>query len=416
MLAALLERPGTVTVRDIPPPRAEAGLALVRVALAGICGTDLKIAAGDIPVPAGRVLGHEMTGRVEAPGRRGVPPAGTAVLVNPAAFCGACDLCRRDLPQLCRRGGLLGRDADGCFAELVAVDEALLHPIPDSVAAEAAALLQVLSTCVHAQSGLRAGPRDSAVVIGLGVTGLLHVQLLRARGLRAIIGVTRSAWKRDLAMRFGASAVADPGEAADAVAEATGGRGADIAIECAGTPAALAQAIRLAGAGGTVVAFGIVAHAAELAPYEWYVKELTIRSPRAARPRDCDEAILLCAQRRLDPAPLVTGRFPLARLPDALAASRDPAQLKVVVDAGAGPGLPGLAEATLLEEHHADHRPVAGHLRGHAGVPGPPEDGAVRARDPRGDGAQVRQRLLLPDHRVHAERQRAHACRLLLPS
>ena len=321
-------------MRDLPAPRAEPGLALVRVAQAGICGTDVKIAAGDIPVPAGRVLGHEMTGWVEVPGPRGIPAAGTAVLVNPATFCGTCDLCRRDLPHLCRRGGLLGRDADGCFAELLAVDEALLHPIPDSVQPDAAALLQVLSTCVHAQSRLRStpeGPEDSAVVIGLGVTGLLHTQLLRARGVGTIIGVTRSAWKRDLARRFGATAIATPDEAACVVAEATGGRGARVAIDCAGTPATLGQAIRLAGAGGTVIAFGIIATAAEVTPYEWYLKELTVHSPRAARPRDCDSAIRLCAERRLDLDPLVTARFPLTRLPDALAACRDSAQLKVVI-------------------------------------------------------------------------------------
>jgi L-iditol 2-dehydrogenase len=351
VLAAVLERPGTVAVRDLPAPRAAPGLALVRVAQAGICGTDVKIAAGEIPVPARRVLGHEMTGWVEVPGPRGIPPAGTAVVVNPAIFCGSCDLCRRDLPHLCRHGGLLGRDADGCFAELLAVDEALLHPIPDSVPPDAAALLQVLSTCVHAQSRLRStpadpapedpapedpapqdsAPEDSAVVIGLGVTGLLHTQLLRARGVRTIIGVTRSAWKRDLARRFGATAVAAPDDAADVVAEATGGRGARVAIDCAGTPATLAQAVRLAGAGGTVIAFGITTKAADVTPYEWYLKELTIHSPRAARPRDIDTAIQLCAERRLDLDPLVTARFPLTRLPAALAACRDPAQLKVVI-------------------------------------------------------------------------------------
>jgi threonine dehydrogenase-like Zn-dependent dehydrogenase len=214
----------------------------------------------------------------------------------------------------------------------VAVDEALLHPIPESVAPDAAALLQVLSTCVHAQSGLRPSPDDSAVVIGLGVTGLLHLQLLRARGLRTIIGVTGSEWKHDLARRMGASAATAPDEAAAAVADATGGHGARFVIDCAGTSVTFAQAVRLAGAGGTVVAFGIVAHATDVTPYEWYLKELTIHSPRAARPRDCDTAIELCARRRLDLGPLVTVRFPLARLPDALAASREPAQLKVVVD------------------------------------------------------------------------------------
>lgn len=336
MLAAVLDRPGTVTVRDVPAPRAGTGLAVVRVAQAGICGTDLKIAAGDVPVAPGRILGHEMAGWVEVPGRRGTPPAGTMVMVNPAAFCGACDLCRRDLPHLCRDGGLLGRDADGCLAEAVAVDEALLHPVPGSVPLADAALLQVLSTCVHGQSGLRPSPADSAVVIGLGVAGLLHLQLLRERGVRTVVAVTRSAWKGELARRFGASVVASPGEAGEATAVATGGRGASIAIDCAGTSATLGQAFGLAGPGGTVVAFGILAHAARFLPYEWYHKELRIQCPRAARPRDCDGAIRLCAERRVELAPLVTGRFPLARLADALAASRDPAQLKVLVDVASG--------------------------------------------------------------------------------
>ena len=80
-------------------------------------------------------------------------------------------------------------------------------------------LLQVLSTCVHAQPPAA----DSAVVVGLGVTGLLHVQLLRDRGVPVIVGVTRAAWKRDLALASGASVVVAPDGAAAAVAEATGG-------------------------------------------------------------------------------------------------------------------------------------------------------------------------------------------------
>lgn len=305
----------------------------MRVAQAGICGTDVKIASGEIPVARPRVLGHEMTGWVETPGHRGAVPAGAPVLVNPAVFCGRCDLCRRDLPQLCRAGALLGRDMDGVFADLVAVDEAFLHPIPAGLPAAEGALLQVLSTCVHAQSGLRTAPGDTAVVIGLGVSGLLHVQLLRDRGVRTIIGITRSAWKRDLALKSGASVTATPQEAEQAVADATDGRGADIAIECAGTQATLAQAMRLAGPGGTVLVFGTTAPAADGMPtYDWYFKELTIRNTRAARPRDCDLAIQLAVERRLDLAPLVTARFPLEQAGQALAACADPAQLKVVLD------------------------------------------------------------------------------------
>ena len=335
MLAAVIERPGTVTVREVPAPQA-AGLALVRVGVAGICGTDRKLAAGVVPVTAPRVLGHEMTGWVEVPGPGGAVPAGARVVVNPAAFCGLCRECRRDLPHLCARGGLLGRDLDGCFAEYVAVPETLLHRLPAEVTADEAALIQVLSTCVHAQSGVPVSPDGSAVVLGLGVAGLLHVQLLRARGVRTIIGVTRAAWKRDLALACGASAVVAPDEAAAAVAAATGGRGADLAIESAGTPATLAQAMRLAGPGATVIVFGVVSGGGGLPTYEAYLKELTIRWPRASRPRDFDTAIRLCADRRLDLAPLVTARFPLCKVTDALAASEHPEHLKIVLDV-AGP-------------------------------------------------------------------------------
>ncbi|MBO0771967.1 MAG: alcohol dehydrogenase catalytic domain-containing protein [Actinobacteria bacterium] len=331
MLAAVLDGPGVVSVREVAAPAA-AGRALVRVEQAGLCGTDLTIVAGEPPVPAGRVLGHEMSGRVEVAGPAGAVPAGTPVLVNPAVYCGLCPECRNDLPNLCRHGGLLGRDADGCFAELVAVPETQLHPLPDSVAAGQAALLQVLSTCVHAQSLAPAAPGDTAVVIGLGVTGLLHLQLLRARGVRTIVGITRSAGKQELARQSGATAVAAPQDAAAAVAAATGGHGAGLVIECAGAPGTLAQATELAEPGGTVIAFGITPPAAALPTYQWYYKELTIRCPRAARPRDVDTAIRLAADRRLDLGPLVTARFPLTRTADALAAAAAGGQLKVVLD------------------------------------------------------------------------------------
>jgi len=146
------------------------------------------------------------------------------------------------------------------------------------------------------------------VVVGLGVSGLLHLQLLRERGVGTLIGVTRSAAKRELALRLGADVVAAPGEADDAVAEATGGRGADVAVECVGTQETLAQAMHLAGAGGTVLVFGTTAPSADGLPtYQWYFRELTSLNPRAAR-------------------------FPLAEAGRALAACAEPGQLKVMLD------------------------------------------------------------------------------------
>ena len=186
----------------------------------------------------------------------------------------------------------------------------------------------MLSTCVHAQPPAA----DSAVVVGLGVTGLLHVQLLRDRGVPTIVGVTRAAWKRDLALASGASVVVAPDDAAAAVAEATGGRGADVVIECAGAAGTLAQAIRLAGPGATVIMFGTVRIADGLPVYAAYLAELMIRCPRASRPGDFDTAIRLCAERRVALAPLITGRYPLGEVAQALAASGRPEHLKIVLD------------------------------------------------------------------------------------
>jgi L-iditol 2-dehydrogenase len=334
MLAAVMEGPGSVVVRQIATPQVE-GLALIRVIQAGVCGTDREVAAGGVPVTLPRVLGHEMTGLVEVPAPGGAVPAGTPVAVNPAVFCGACLACRAGRPNLCPRGGLLGRDLDGCFAEFVAVSDALLHPLPPTITAAEAALLQVLSTCVHAQDGAPVSPDGSAVVIGLGVTGMLHLQLLRARGVRELVGVTSTTWKRDLATACGATAVVGPADAAATVAEVTGGQGANLVIECAGTPATLAQAVRLAAPGGTVIGFGIVTSADGLPAYDAYLKELTLRWPRASLPRDFDTAIRLCAQHRLELGPLVTGRFPLTEVSAALTASGLPGHLKVVIDVAA---------------------------------------------------------------------------------
>ena len=91
-------------------------------------------------------------------------------------------LCLRGYDNLCRNGGLLGRDVDGVCAEYVAVPEDQLHEVPTAVSADAAPLLQVLGTVVHAQRSVEPDATECAVVIGLGISGLLHLQMLLHRG------------------------------------------------------------------------------------------------------------------------------------------------------------------------------------------------------------------------------------------
>lgn len=331
MRAVVVSGPGRVAVEDVPEPSAGDG-ALVEVEVSGVCGTDLKIVEGGIRVDYPRVIGHEVIGRVVEPGPHGLIPQGTRVLVDPSVSCGHCRLCRADLADLCPNGALIGRDVDGGFAERVAVDEDLLLPVPDALPTEEAALLQVLGTCVHAQAQVGAFPGQAAAVVGLGVSGLLHLQLLLARGIRRVVGVTRSSWKRELAARLGATAVAAPQDAGAAVAEVTGGEGAELVVEAVGKPDTLAQAIELAALGGTILVFGtITATSAERFPfYQLYYKELTLVNPRAALTRDYARGIGLAAEGRVRLAPLFARSHPLEEAPEAIEALRSGASdLKV---------------------------------------------------------------------------------------
>lgn len=331
MTAVVVTGPGRFGLEDRAPP-ASGGRALVRVEVGGICGTDLKIVNGEVPARTPVILGHEIVGRVEAPVPGPAPRAGTRVVVDPSISCGQCRVCRRDLPQLCPNGGLMGRDADGGFADLIAVPPANLHPIPDNMPAADAVMLQVLSTCVHGQSRIGAAPGDTAVVVGLGVAGLLHVRLLAARGVTRIVGVSRSPAKRSLAMEFGATEVTAPAQALDVVAELTNGLGADVVVECAGRPGTLVQATEVAGAGASLLMFGTIAGTADAMPtYEWYHKELTLVNTRAARPRDFAAAITSVRDGLVRPGRLVTSTYPVAETGEAIAAAARSEELKVML-------------------------------------------------------------------------------------
>ncbi|MGH8928229.1 MAG: zinc-dependent alcohol dehydrogenase [Acidimicrobiia bacterium] len=335
MKALVLEAPGSARLVERPDPD-PTGRALVRVHRVGVCGTDASIFDGKIKVAYPLIMGHEMVGVVETPGPRSLVPAGATVMVDPSLTCGYCPECRADRANLCRNGGLLGRDVDGVFADYLAVPETLLHPLPESIRLDEGPLLQVMGTCVHAQSMFSVFPGDTAVVIGLGVTGFLHLQLLAARGLHSIVAVTRSEWKQQMALNWGASAAVGSAQARETIEEVSGGVGAAVVVECAGHESTLAQAIELAGAGGTVVAFGTITHANSGLPYyRLYHKELTVLNPRAALPRDYARAVALAAEGAVDLTPLVTHRLALDQAPGALAdLINDPAALKIVFELG----------------------------------------------------------------------------------
>lgn len=329
--AAFLDRPGVIDVRTTADPEPTADEASIRVRAVGICGTDLNIANGQIPVAYPRVLGHEIVGELVDPGRTGLA-AGTIVLVDPGLSCGTCPQCREGRTNICTNGGLLGRDADGGLRELLPIPSTHVHPVPQHVDDRVAPMVQVLATCVHGQSLLPIAPGETVAIVGLGVTGLFHVQLAKQAGA-TVVGITRSAEKRALAERLGADVTvpAEGREVAD-VWRAVGD--VDVVIECAGLVSTLARSIELARVGGRILAYGVIGHGAEgsLPYYDLYYKELAIAWARSALPQDFEVALDLVADGHVVFEPLVSARFPLEDSTEAFAAAAAPGALKILID------------------------------------------------------------------------------------
>jgi L-iditol 2-dehydrogenase len=327
MKAMVLRAPSDLVLDDVALPEVPAGHVLVRITHSGLCGTDLKIYKGAIPALYPLIMGHEMVGELLD---------GDRVIVDPVLSCGTCFHCRMGQTNLCPAGGLIGRETNGGFAEYAAVPAGQVFRLPDSLDIRIAPLIQVATTCLHAQRLASVSLGESVAVIGLGVSGQLHVQIAKARGAGKVIGISRSRFKNDLAKQLGADVVIESGPSAVAkVLEETDGRGADVVIECTGVMTSIADAIRMARFGGRIQMFGITSATSGALPfYDLYFKELTLINNRAATAQDFPVTIDLVARGVVRLEPLVTHRMALDELGAALEMVEDGAErrLKIILD------------------------------------------------------------------------------------
>ena len=335
MKAMVLEAPRNLRPSEVQRPTLGHNEVLVRVTHSGICGTDLHIYEGKIPASYPLIMGHEMIGEVVEGGDAAIRN-GDRVIVDPVAYCGMCLNCRLGQMNLCPNGSLVGRDSDGGFADYLVAPRTQVYPLPDSIDSSVAPLIQVATTCMHGQHRVNVFPGQSVAVIGLGVAGQIHVELAKVWGAHPVIGITRSAYKRNLAQQLGADITLSSGpESVRAVKEATGGQGADIVIECTGVSSALADAIDMVRLGGTILLFGISSATQMNLPfYQLYYKELNVVNTRAAIGEDFPPTIDLVARGALNLKPLVTHIIPLHDLEKAigmLVADEDH-RMKIIMD------------------------------------------------------------------------------------
>jgi L-iditol 2-dehydrogenase len=330
--AAVLHGPRDLRVESAQSPRPGPGEVLVRVGMAGLCGTDYRIWTGDRPVTYPLVLGHEFVGLVAdvGPGVTRVE-VGARVAVEPNYSCGACALCREGNRNLCLSRTAVGIDVDGCFAEIARVPERCCWPAPAGVADDDLMVTEPLAVVVRAVARGAVRPGESAAVVGGGTLGLLALQVLRAHGARVLV-VSRTSRRFALARDLGAAATHSLADGPlEAVARGFANReGVDVVIETAGTAEAVANSLELVRPGGRVVLTGLPHEPTAVAFFSVVRREVTISGSMIYQD-EFPEAMRLIATGAVRTRSLVTHRFPLDAIGEAFAAHERPDSIKVAV-------------------------------------------------------------------------------------
>lgn len=332
MRASVLEKAGSVVLRDLARPVADRDQVVVRIAAVGVCGSDVHYfhegRIGDFVVEEPLILGHEASGIIVEVGAD-VPASriGERVSIEPQRACRVCTQCKHGRYNLCVAMEFYATPPiDGAFAEYAAIQADFAFPIPDSMSLEAAALCEPLSVGIWSNQKAGTVPGSRILVAGAGPIGIVVAQVAAAFGATEIIVSDVVAERREQALRFGATRVIDP--LAEDVAAL--GLEVDAFIDASGAAPAVRAGIMAVAPAGRVVLVGMGGDDVSLPVSRIQGRELLVTGVfRYANTWPL--AIELASSGRVDLDALVTGRFGLSEVEAALEAATTPGSLKAIV-------------------------------------------------------------------------------------
>jgi len=316
-----------VRLNVVDEPQVQPGWSVIAVDWASICRSDIKEYQGPLYIKPDRpnpitgvsvpvTLGHEFAGRVvQTEGSRSDLSVGDRVAVDCCVMDGTCWFCRQGNYVLCDNLAILGFDAHGGFAELVAAPNYGIHKLPDTISDEAAAVIEPLAVVTHAVRRARIEPGASVAVVGAGMIGLGVVAVARAVGAGSIHVVEPQAQRRERAAALGATEVIDPEQydPVELVRESTSGLGADIAFDCVGYESSLSSAIDVSRKGGRVVIVGVFKSPPRIDMNKIVLEEREIIG-NLAYVDDFPRAISLMADGRISGEDFITARIGLKNI------------------------------------------------------------------------------------------------------
>lgn len=343
MLAAILKDFNQLELEDIPIPQPKDDEVLVKVVSCGFCATDYKAIKGirhNVEFPL--IAGHEVSGVVAGVGRNIKHfKEGDEVICQPSGYCGVCRFCREGNTHYCEHAYTTGGDGPddvrpGAFAEYMVTGETCLFNKPKNISFDAAALTEPLSGAwkgVIQKSEMKVG--DDVVVIGTGGIGLLCMMVAKAAGAGRLIAVDASPYARQNALKIGGATHVIDAKSADVKRQVYEmiPDGPDLIVEAAGPIQAVKLMVDLRRRGTKWNVFGITTHETfELDGGLTHFLEGRMDASFGTTPQAMQNAIRLMERSLVNPEQIVSHRFPLEKIHDAVAVMGQPERNKVIIN------------------------------------------------------------------------------------
>lgn len=316
-----LIKPKKLKMEEVPNPVPKKDEVLIKVHFCGICGSDIHSYYGKHPfVHPPIVLGHEFSGEIAEWGR-GVTglKVGQRVTVEPLLVCGKCYNCLNGRYNICYNLKVIGCHAPGAFADYVLVPKNRVIPLPKNVSTESAALTEPLAVGVHMIKIAKISSSDRVLILGAGPIGIMVLQVAKVRGCENIMITDVIEERLKLAKKLGAKITVNVSrEDANLVIKKRWGKdGADVILECVGSPATIRKAIELARKGTKIVVGGVFTQEVKLPIGLVQDRELELVGSLVYKRDDFEEGLNLIAKGLVDVESLITHHFGLKELPQA---------------------------------------------------------------------------------------------------
>ena len=275
MKAVVLSAVNKLAIAEVEKPKPGVKECLVKVLACGICGTDRHIYHGEYPSAKPVILGHEFGGVIEEVGSNSKFKVGQVVSVDPNIVCGTCPDCVAERTAFCPDLTALGVNINGGLAEYVLTPDSQIYPVKADLNPLHLAFIEPLACSIRGLDLANLKGGEKVAVLGGGVIGLLVVQLAKLAGASEIVLITRQKFRRDVALKIGATRVIDP-NSEDVNTVVTN---MDVVFECAGAVETFKQAQNISRRGGSVIVLGLTASdvTLEVNPFNIVVNELRIQ-------------------------------------------------------------------------------------------------------------------------------------------